>query len=32
MAHFAKLGIDNKVIEIYYMDTILTMTNGGIED
>tara|TARA_B100001778_G_scaffold87802_1_gene71422 strand:- start:239 stop:706 length:468 start_codon:yes stop_codon:yes gene_type:complete len=32
MAHFAKLGIDNEVIQILYMDTILTMTNGGIED
>ena len=32
MAHFAKLGIDNEVIEIVYMETILTMTNGGLED
>ena len=32
MAHFAKLGIDNEVIQIYYMDTILTMTSGGVED
>ena len=32
MAHFAKLGIDNEVIQILYMDTILTMTSGGIED
>ena len=31
MAHFAKLGIDNKVIAVLTMDTINTMTNGGIE-
>ena len=31
MAHFAKLGIDNKVIAVLTMDTINTMTSGGIE-
>ena len=31
MAHFAKLGIDNKVIAVITMDTINTMTSGGIE-
>ena len=31
MAHFAKLGIDNKVIAVFVMDNITTMTNGGIE-
>ena len=31
MAHFAKLGVDNIVLEVVYMDTIKTMTSGGIE-
>jgi len=31
MAHFAKLGINNEVIDILTMDTIDTMTKGGIE-
>lgn len=31
MAHFAKLGVDNIVLEVVYMDTINSMTNGGIE-
>ncbi len=31
MAHFAKLGIDNKVIAVLTMDNITTMTNGGLE-
>ena len=31
MAHFAKLGIDNVVTAVLYMDTITTMTLGGIE-
>lgn len=31
MAHFAKLGIDNLVIDVLTIDTINTMTNGGIE-
>ena len=32
MAHFAKLGIDNLVIDVLTIDTINTMTNGGIEE
>ena len=31
MAHFAKLGIDNIVTDILHVDTIDTMTSGGIE-
>ena len=31
MAHFAKIGIDNKVLTVLSVDTINTMTNGGIE-
>jgi len=31
MAHFAKLGIDNVVTAVVAMDTITTMTRGGIE-
>ena len=31
MAHFAKLGIDNVVTAVLAMDTIDTMTRGGIE-
>tara|TARA_B100000900_G_C20595228_1_gene723136 strand:- start:1397 stop:1858 length:462 start_codon:yes stop_codon:yes gene_type:complete len=31
MAHFAKLGIDNVVLEVLTMDNITTMTPGGIE-
>lgn len=31
MAHFAKLGIDNVVTGVFAMDTITTMTPGGIE-
>jgi hypothetical protein len=31
MAHFAKLGIDNIVTAVVTMDTIDTMTRGGIE-
>ena len=31
MAHFAKIGIDNKVLAVLAVDTINTMTNGGIE-
>ena len=31
MAHFAKLGIDNVVLAVLAMDTIDTMTRGGIE-
>tara|TARA_Y100000004_G_scaffold132196_1_gene149224 strand:- start:284 stop:739 length:456 start_codon:yes stop_codon:yes gene_type:complete len=31
MAHFAKLGLDNVVTAVLYMDTITTMTRGGIE-
>ena len=31
MAHFAKLGLDNVVTAVLAMDTIDTMTRGGIE-
>jgi len=31
MAHFAKLGLDNVVTAVVAMDTITTMTRGGIE-
>ena len=31
MAHYAKLGIDNVVLEVLTMDNITTMTPGGIE-
>ena len=31
MAHYAKLGVDNIVLEVLYIDTIKCMTNGGIE-
>ena len=31
MAHFAKIGIDNVVTGVLSMDTITTMTPGGIE-
>jgi len=31
MASFAKLGLNNVVIGLAYMDTITTMTRGGIE-
>jgi hypothetical protein len=31
MAHFAKLGIDNIVLAVLAMDTVDTMTRGGIE-
>ena len=31
MAHFAKLGLDNIVTAVVAMDTIDTMTRGGIE-
>ena len=31
MAHFAKLGLDNVVTAVVAMDTIDTMTRGGIE-
>ena len=31
MAHFAKLGVDNVVLAVVAMDTITTMTSGGIE-
>jgi hypothetical protein len=31
MAHFAKIGIDNIVLAVLAMDTVDTMTRGGIE-
>ena len=31
MAHYAKLGVDNIVLEVLYIDTIKCMTNGGVE-
>jgi len=31
MAHFAKLGIDNVVLQVVVVDTIDCMTRGGIE-
>jgi len=31
MAHFAKLGVDNIVTAVLAMDTVDTMTRGGIE-
>jgi len=31
MAHYAKLGLDNVVEQIIFIETIKCMTNGGIE-
>ena len=31
MAHFAKIGMDNVVLAVLAMDTVDTMTRGGIE-
>lgn len=31
MAHYAKLGLDNIVLDVLAVDTIDTMTRGGIE-
>lgn len=31
MAHYAKLGLDNIVLEVLYMDNSLNETEGGIE-
>ena len=31
MAHYAKLGLDNVVLDVLAVDTIDTMTRGGIE-
>jgi hypothetical protein len=32
MANFAKIGLDNRVIDIQFIDTINTMTPEGVED
>lgn len=32
MAHFAKIGLDNEVLDIVVVDNIDTMTPQGIED